>query len=251
LKKVSAIIITYNEKDNIAKCLNSIRWVDEIIIVDSLSEDGTVEICKKYTANIYKKAFTDFSEMKNFALSKATGDWVLSIDADEEVNDGLYAEIQERLKDETSDVDGYFIPRKSYIFKRWFNFSGTQDDFKMALFKRTKVRFYQPIHEIVHIEGKTTRLSNYLNHYTYPSISGYIKRFNFYTTLEAKFMYEKGIKPNGFSLYLKPLAMFIRLYIFKQGFRDGIEGFIFSVLSSFYVFTKYFKLYEQLNVKTD
>ena len=243
-QKITAFVITHNEEKNIEGCLGSISWSDEIVIVDSMSTDRTLDIAKKYTKNIYQKEFTNFSEMKNFALSKTTNDWVLSLDADEEVTDALRDEIKDKVQSASDNISGYFIHRKSYIFGREFKYTGTQNDFQMRLFKKEKGRFCQPIHEKVSIDGAVNRLKNYINHYTYTSLDDYAKRLNRYTDMEARFMKDKGCKLSILGMTVKPAAMFMRLYFLKQGFRDGIEGLLFSALSGMYIFLKNIKLWD-------
>ena len=251
MKRISVFIITHNEEKNIERCLKSISWADEIIMVDSSSGDRTLDIAKKYTKNIYKKEFTNFSEMKNFALSKTTGDWVLSIDADEEVTDALRDEIKGKVRYMPDNIAGYFIHRRSHIFGREFKFTGTQDDFQMRLFRKTEGVFTQPVHEKVLINGPTAKLKNYMIHYTYRSLGDYTKRLNKYTDMEAAFMKDSGCKPSIAGMTIKPAAMFMRLYFLRQGFRDGIEGFLFSALSGMYIFVKNIKLWDLIKAKKE
>ena len=239
--KVSVFIITHNEQNNIENCLRSVKWADEIVVVDSESLDRTVEICRKYTDKIFVKKFTNFSDMKNFALSRTTGDWLLSIDADEEVSHELSKKIDEIISNDSESL-GFYIKRKSRIFGRWFRFCGTQDDYQMRLFKKGAAKFFQPVHEKVKITGRTGRIHEPLLHDTYEDIPDYMARFRTYTTMEAEFLAGSAKKPSWPVLLVKPCGRFLKLYLGKQGFRDGKEGFLFSVLSGFYDFTKYRKL---------
>jgi glycosyltransferase involved in cell wall biosynthesis len=242
--KLSVFIITKDEQDNIGRCLDSVHWTDEIVIVDSFSHDKTVEICKKYTNLVYQRAFTDFADTKNFAISKTTGHWLLSVDADEEVTKELKDEILQVISNDNQANAGFYIKRSSRIFGRWFGFSGTQDDYQMRLFKRDNASYTQPVHEKVMVRGGVGRLKGLLLHYTYEDIGGYIKKMNQYTSMEADMLASNRSRVTTLSLFVKPPMQFLRLYILKKGFRDGVEGFIFCLFSAVYVFVKYSKILE-------
>lgn len=237
---LSAFIIVYNEQKNIERCFNSIKWVDEIIVVDSQSTDRTVEICRKYTNKIFHRPFSNYSDQKNYALSQVTGTWALSIDADEELTEPLAEEIRDLLQSNPK-CDAYRIRRFSYIFGREFRFSGTQDDKPVRLFRKETAQFVQPIHEVVFIRGSVGELNGRMNHYTYPDMSGYFLRLDQYTKMESEFMLAKGLRVNLIDFILRPPAQFFKLYFVKQGFRDGFQGFLFCFFSSWYVFVKYVK----------
>jgi len=240
--KISVFIITKNEEANIAKCLESVKWADEIVIADSFSSDKTPDICRNYTDKVYQREFSDFADMKNFALSKVSNEWALSIDADEECAPVLKDEITQTLAMPGIKADGFFIKRRSHIFGRWFKFTGTQNDFQMRLFRAAKARYFQPIHEKVNIDGETSYLKESLLHYTYNSVSDYMIRLKRYTDVEAKFLKSKGERLVFLKIFVMPPLRFISLYFIKQGFRDGVSGFLFSIFSGFYDFMKYAKL---------
>ena len=241
-RKISVFIITYNEQDNIENCLRSLKWADEIVVVDSFSEDSTIDICKRYTGRIYQKEFTDFADMKNHALSKVSNEWVLSVDADETLTPALQDEIKQGLIPDNG-FSGFYIKRKSRIFGRWFEYCGTQDDYQMRFFNKNKACYLQPVHEIVKIEGEASQLKGELLHYTYTDIDSYIKRLNKYTAIEADTLRDKISKETALLfLVIKPLYRFFNLYLLKQGFRDRTEGLLFSVFSGFYELVKYSKI---------
>lgn len=244
--KISVFMIVKNEEKNLPRALESAKWADEIVIVDSLSTDRTVGIATSFTKpdKVFMRAFTDYADQKNFAMSKATGDWLLSLDADEEITPELAHEIRAVM---AAGVDhtAYRIRRRSQIFGRWFRFSGTQDDKPVRLFRRGTARFTGPVHEEVEVKGSTGELRNRMNHYTYPTTAGYIERFNRYTSMEAEYLHSLGRRPGFLDYWIKPWAMFFKLFIFRQGFRDGVEGFAFCCLSGFYVFSKHAKLAEK------
>lgn len=242
---ISVFIIALNEENNLGRCLRSVSWADEIVLVDSGSTDKTIEMAREYTDKVFSRKFTNYADQKNFALSLTAGPWCLSLDADEEVTPELRDEIILAVKNPGS-TSGYFIPRQSYIFGRKFYFTGTQHDRPMRLFKKTEAVFEQPVHETVKISGTTASLKNFLNHYTYKGLSDYMERLNRYTSLEADFLVQTGRATKGLDISLKSILMFFRLFVMKQGFRDGLEGFIFSVLSGYYVFIKHAKHLEKL-----
>ncbi len=238
--KVSVFIIAFNSEKKIAACLRSVKWADEVVVVDSGSLDQTASLVKENGAALYQRKFTNFSEQKNYAMSLCKGDWVLSIDSDEVVTDALREEIQKTVTDDAS-LDGYRIPRQSVIFSKEFRYTGMQDDQPVRLMRAGKGLFEQPIHEFLNVRGATGILKGALLHFTYDDISDYFERFNRYTTKESEYLLEQSFRLSWVDFFIRPPAMFIKLYFFKQGFRDGFPGFLFSVFSGFYVFVKYAK----------
>ncbi len=242
--KISVFIITKNEEKNIVDCLRSVSWADEIVVVDSGSVDQTRQIAARYTDKIFVNPFTDYSSQKNFALSKTSGDWVLSLDADERVSEELGKEIARTLK-RADAADAYRIHRRSVIFGRSFRHTGTSDDKPIRLFRKGAGQFHQPIHEAVRVDGRVAELRRSITHHTYNNVHDYVDRLNRYTTMEADYFVQTKKTWQKKQSTLKPLAMFLRLYFWKQGFRDGVEGFLFSVLSGYYVFVKHLKHFER------
>jgi len=241
--RITVFIISYNAEKTIERSLRSVQWADEIVVMDSYSTDRTVEICKRYTNQVSLRKFTDYADQKNFVLSQATSEWVLSLDTDEEVTEDLKSEIL-KIIETPGALEGYRIPRRSFIFGREFKYSGTQDDRPIRLFRKDRARFEQPIHEIVRIDGKIGVLTTPLLHYTYDTVSDYWERFNRYTSLEAEFLKDRNHSLTWLDLAARPPLTFLRLYCLKQGFRDGWEGFLFCFLSATYVFVKYAKFGE-------
>ena len=233
--RISVFVITRNEETKIRRCLESVRWADEIIVVDSGSGDRTLSICREFTQKVSSREFRDYADQKNHALALTTGDWALSLDADEEVEPPLKEEILS-VTGAAQACDAYRIARRSKIFGRWMRFTGTQHDRPVRLWKKGRARFEQPVHETVKVDGTTDCLKNRLLHYTYDSLKDYMERLNRYTTMEAGLL-----KPSGSGLTVKPAAVFLKLYFWERGFGDGPQGFLFSVLSAFYVFVKHAK----------
>jgi glycosyltransferase involved in cell wall biosynthesis len=238
---ISVAIITLNEEDSIEYTLKSAQWANEIVVVDSGSTDKTIDIAKQYGSKVFVREFDDFSSQKNFAISKCSNKWVISLDADEVVS----PQLEERLKGFMSeDKTGYRIKRQTYIFGRLMKQGGHDKDAPLRFFNKEKASFNQPIHEYVEIEGNIGLIEEPIVHYSSRTISEYMKKLNLYTALEAEYMFKKKTKFSHVSIFLKPLAKFIQRYILQKGFCDGVEGLIFYTLSGFYDFIKWFKYWE-------
>jgi glycosyltransferase involved in cell wall biosynthesis len=244
MNRVSAVIITLNEEQNIKACLESVRWADEIVVVDSGSQDRTVEICRAYTQNVYHVPWKGFGAQKNEALCRAHHDWVLSIDADERVTPELKEEIEGLLKQDIK-FNGFSVSRKSYFGKRLVLTCGWFPDYTIRLFNRKSGRFSEAaVHEAVQIEGQTGTLTHSLVHYTYRDISDFLLRMNRYSTLAAADLYASKKGGALMKMIFRPPAMFFKMYFLKHGYREGVLGFILSGLYAFYTFVKYVKLWE-------
>lgn len=247
MTRLSVFVITLNEERNIERCLKSVKWADEIVVVDSLSSDRTRQLSEQYTDRVFSREFKDYADQKNYALSLTGGEWALSLDADEEVTDGLREEILSVIADPGAH-EAYRIPRASFIFGRRFRYSGTQSDRPIRLWRRGRARYRHPIHEVVDVKGRVGILSSQLIHYPYHHVSEYLEQFNRYTTLEAQFLKGRGHRLSWIDFVLRPAGFWLKLFVFQQGFRDGWEGFCFCLLSSFYVVIKYAKYGELLQL---
>jgi len=245
---ISVCIICFNEETNIRRCLESSKWADEIIVVDSMSQDRTVEIAREFTDKVYQRAWPGYVEQKNFALSRAKGDWILSIDADEEIGQGLQGEIREEIEKKGAK-DGYRLPRLSFYQGRWIKHSGFYPDRQLRLFRRERGHWTgRRVHEKVLIQGQVGTLENDLLHYPYRGIiSGQIWTVDKFTDLLAEDMYEEGNRLNPLLLLLRPPLKFIEVYFFKLGLLDGLAGFIIAVTSAYAIFVRYVKLRELEN----
>ena len=245
MNRLSVIIITYNEEENIKRCLESVKWSDEIVIVDSFSNDKTVEIAREYTSKVFQKKWTNFSQQKNLALGKASSEWVLNIDADERVTPELKKEILAILNSQFQSFDGYYIPRRNHYLGKWIRHCGWYPDYKLRLFRKGKGRFNERIvHESVVVEGRKGYLKSCLKHYSYKNLSDHLTRIDKFTSLAAQEMFTDGKRARVFDLLFRPLAKFVKMYLIKKGYLDGIYGLIVSIIGSFYVFMKYLKLWE-------
>ncbi len=242
---ISICIICFNEEENIRRCLESSKWADEIIVVDSISRDRTVEIAREYTDKVYQRKWSGFVDGKNFAMSKATCEWVLSLDADEEITDELRSEIQEEIGNKHAK-EGYSVPRLSFYQGRWIKHSGFYPDRQLRLFKRSKGSWVgKRVHERIQVNGEVGQLTSNLLHYPYKgTISGQVQTIDAFSTLLAKNLHEQGKRYNPLLLLLRPPLKFIEVYLLRLGFLDGIAGFIIALSSSYALFVRYVKLRE-------
>ena len=248
MSTISICIICFNEEKNIRRCLESSTWADEIIAVDSMSQDRTVEIAREYTDKVYQRVWPGYIDQKNFALSKAKSDWVLSIDADEEISQGLQEEIRKEIEKKDAK-DGYRIPRLSFYQGRWIKHSGFYPDRQLRLFRREQGQWMGGrVHERVEIKGSIGDLNSDLLHYPYNGIiSGQLKTVDSFSSLMAEDMYESGKRYHLLLLLLRPLFKFIEVYLLRLGFLDGLAGFIIAVTSAYAMFVRYVKLRELWN----
>ena len=243
---LSVVIITFNEEANLARTLASVAWADEIVVVDSGSTDRTREVAESYRAKFYVEQWKGFAAQKNSALAKATGDWILSLDSDEEVEPALAQEIQAVLGANPS-VAGFWAPRKNFFLGRWIKHGGFYPDPKLRLFRRGAGQFEDRlVHEDLHIEGTTASLQHHLLHHAYPTIEDYVEHMNRYSTLGAQMAVEK--RPRGFSfvdIVVRPRLTFFYNYVLRLGFRDGREGLLLHLYHADYVSWKYAKAWER------
>ncbi|MDH7476619.1 MAG: glycosyltransferase family 2 protein [Microgenomates group bacterium] len=250
--KISAVILTKNEEKNISRCLQSLDFVDEIIILDDFSTDKTLDIVKNKLKSrnykIIKKALlNDFSQQKNYSLNRATNDWVLFIDADEEIDEELKKNII-RIGDQQS-FSAYYIKRRDFFWERELRFGETRkarDLGFIRLFKKDSGFWVGKVHETVAIKdrNKTGRLNGFLNHYPHPSMEDFLKKINFYSTLRAKELFFLKKKTHLLEIIFFPFGKFLLNYFFYFGFLDGIPGFVYAFLMSFHSFLVRAKLYQ-------
>jgi glycosyltransferase involved in cell wall biosynthesis len=249
MEKISVTIITKNEEANIRECLESVRWADEIVVVDSGSSDQTLEICNQYQAKVYQEDWQGFARQKNSAVAKTRNEWVLSVDADERVPKELQEEIANVLR-RNSSVDGYFLARKNFFLGKWIKHCGWYPDYTLRLFRKDLGYFEErEVHERVKVQGKVGYMQYPLEHFTYRSISDFIQRLDRYASLAAREMKKEGRRFRYIDLFFRPPFTFIQMYLLRTGFLEGYFGFLLSILYSFYTFAKYSKLKEIENIE--
>jgi len=260
---VAAVVITLNEERNISACMGSVRWADEIIVVDAQSGDRTVEIAGKYTEKVFVRPWPGFGPQKNFAMEQATADWILIVDADERVSDGLRDEIKTLLRNSPSPLpspsrgegiaDAYRIPRRNYYYGRWICGGGQYPDLQLRLVRRGCGRYNNlPVHEHLEVEGQIGELHGHLDHHSYPTVLAHERKIDWYSTLSAQERIQAG-KPQAvwYHLLVNPLWTFIKVYLLRGGYRDGLHGFLFSGFSAAHVLLKYAKLWEREHVSQE
>ncbi len=235
---ISATIITFNEQASIARAIESLRCCDEVVVVDSGSTDRTVEIAAKLGARVVEAPWLGYAKQKNFAASRATYDWILSIDADEALSEALEAEIWQ-IRKSGPRFDGYSMPRMAQYLGRWILHSGWYPDRKVRLYDRRKARWTgEYVHESVRVDGPVGRLECNLLHYTFSSISEHLKSMDGYTTLAAQELVSRGHVVRWTDLALNPCWTFLRSYFLRAGFLDGTEGLTIAFMAAFYNFVK-------------
>jgi glycosyltransferase involved in cell wall biosynthesis len=270
---LSVVIIAFNEEHNLPRTLESVKWADEIVVVDSGSTDRTVEIAKSYGAKVWVEPWKGFAAQKNSALEKASCDWILSLDADEEDSEDLAHETQwvlsaveewpengmpvesgrNELRDrglkygfDEDNLNGFFVPRRNMFLGRFIRHGGFYPDAKLRLFRRGSAKFEtRLVHEDAQLTGTAGTLTGTLTHHAYPTLSGYIEHMNRYSALGAEMAKQKG--KSGFSLVnivIRPIFTFLYNYFFRLGFLDGREGLLLHSYHSVYVSWKYAKLWE-------
>jgi ADP-heptose:LPS heptosyltransferase/glycosyltransferase involved in cell wall biosynthesis len=245
---ISAFVVCCNEEANIRRCLESIKWCDEIVVVDSGSTDRTLEICREYTDRVYFRKWRGHSQQKQFALEQCRSEWVVNIDADEEVSTELRAQIERVLalpEEERNRIRGYHICRLVYFLGRWWDRGGWYPEYRLRFFQRLHTHWggINP-HEKAIVTGKARRLKGAIYHYTYASIPNQIESLNRHSTNAAKFLYLAGKRAHLANMIINPGFRFFKFYFLKLGFREGAAGFIVGCVEAGYTFLKYLKLRE-------
>jgi glycosyltransferase involved in cell wall biosynthesis len=252
MNKISAVISAFNEEKNIERCLESLYFTDEIVVADNSSSDRTAEIAKKYTSKVFsqKNNPAAIDLQKNFGFEKATGDWILSIDADEEVSKELAVEIKAVIKRKDA-VSGYWIPRKNIIFGKFIEHTGWFPDPQLRLFKKGKGKYVKAhVHEALKLDGESAYLKEFLVHHNYETIAQFIRRtVDIYAPNEAQDYLDKGYQFSYFDAVRFPLNEFISRFFARKGYKDGFHGLILSFLMAFYHFLIFAFLWEKQGFK--
>jgi glycosyltransferase involved in cell wall biosynthesis len=251
---LSVAIITLDEADNLARTLASVRFADEIVVVDSGSTDGTVEVARSFGAKVFSEDWKGFARQKNSAIDKCAGTWVLSLDADEELTEELQAEIRAMLEADaemTPPVDGYRLRLRHVFLGRWMRYGGYYPDMKLRLFRRVTSSgptYFsdRPVHESVSVAGRVETMNSDFFHHGYPNLEIYLEHMNRYSTLGARIVAGKGKVSRSLPAFLWNVALvpkltFVWNYIFRLGFLDGREGLLLHLYHSAYISWKYAK----------
>lgn len=271
---VSVLIITFNEELNLSRCLDSLKWCDDIVVLDSYSTDGTESIAGEYGARFHQRTFDNYARQRNFGLKdiKYENDWVLMLDADEEATPELIEEISKAVSECDDDVGMMRLRRKDYFLGRWIKHSSSYPLWFGRLMKPDRVWVEREINEEYHTDSKILHLQQHINHYPFnKGFSAWIEKHNRYSSMEATLKFEqqddneiswsgffssdplvrrKSLKALVYSLPGRPVIIFFGLYVFKGGFLEGTAGFVYCTLKMFYEFMISCKLRE-LKRRTD
>jgi glycosyltransferase involved in cell wall biosynthesis len=248
---LSVVIITRNEELNLGATLESVAWAWERILLDSGSTDGTLDVAREHGAQVFQEDWKGYAEQKNSALAKASGEWILSLDADERVSPELGESIRRAVATPDSDVAGYFMARRNFFLGKWIRHGGFYPDRKLRLFRRERGRFVaRAVHETMQVDGPTAVLGGDLIHNAYPTLAGYIETMNRYSSLGAEIAAVRGQSSRSLAAFLmnvgvRPAANFVWNYLFRGGFLDGREGLLLHLYHNVYASWKYAKAWEK------
>lgn len=246
---VTATLITLNEAAHIEAALRSLSFADEIVVVDSGSTDETTAIARRFTDKVFTRDWPGYAAQKNFAAAQASHDWIFSLDADERVSEPLADEI--RALGPGATFAGYRIPRVTFHLGRWLRSTDWYPDYQLRLYDRRRARWAgRLVHESVTADGPVDRLSGEILHYAYRDLAHHLQTMDRYTTLAARQMFEDGRRAGWWDLALHPPAAFLRNYLLRGGFRDGVPGLIVSAMNARYVGLKWAKLWELCSAST-
>ena len=246
MPKLSVTVITKNEAANLAAALESVAWADEIIVVDAESTDDTVAIARRYTDHVVVRAWPGFPQQKNHAASMAAHDWILSIDADEQVSPALAHEVRALLAAGPAAA-GYRMPRVTRAFGRELRCTDWYPDWQLRLYDRRAGRWDEArtVHESVRLEGEVGRLAGEILHDGYRDLSEHLRKIDRYTTLAAEDWAVQGRDASLAAIAIHPVMAFLRNYVLRRGITAGTAGFVVSAMNSWYVFLKHAKLWER------
>lgn len=240
---MSAVIITLNESSNLKRSLPKLYWCNEIIVVDSGSSDDTVAVAKHFGCKVFNRVFDNYGSQKKYAFSLATNDWILNIDADEVLSDCLVDELKTEMR--SPSFTGYYMPINLVFMGKVFNYGKEARMFRLRLYnKKFGTLLDNPIHEKILVQGDVKKLKGRIYHYSYKNYEQYINKFNSYSTVGAQIAYNNGKKKTRGAILLALPLNFFKYYVLEGNFMNGLQGFCWSILSSYYVFIKYLKITE-------
>jgi len=247
--KISASIIVFNEEENIGALLETLDWVDEIVVVDSFSTDRTKEIVADYNARVYDREFKGYQDKHEFADAQTAGDWIFWVDADERVTPELRQAIEKlKGKDQATLPDGFRVARKTQYLGKWIKHGGWYPDHQMRLYRKS-ASYWDGVapHQTARVKGRTEVLPGELLHFTKRDLAEHHRVTNIYATLAAEHLAQKGHRAGSGKMFFSSVMAFLRTYLLKQGFRDGVQGMIIAMFTAYGVFLKYAKLWERNN----
>ncbi len=242
---ISAFIITYNEREKIEECLRSLAWLDEIVVVDDMSSDGTVDVCERYGAKVFQRRFTGFKDQKSHAMSLTSHDWVLEIDADERVSEEMRRSVLALGEDDFAACACFEFPRLTRFWGKWIRHSSFYPDFKGRLYDKRQGAWSEGnVHERFIPRGVTRRLAGDIIHPQDLDLNAYLLRTARYAGMSAADSFQRGKRACWHHVTVRPLYTFIYRYLLRLGFLDGVQGFVIAVMGGIGTFMKYLRLYE-------
>ena len=248
--KISAVIITFNNADTLEETLSALKWCDEIVVVDSGSTDQTKEICVQYGCSFFVHPFDGYGPQKQFATGLARNNWILSIDSDEVMSEELIQEIQAAFSGGTIPYAGFKIIISLHFMGKLFRYGRESKLSHIRLYNRNCGGFNDnKLHERIILQGEVKQLKNIIIHHSYKNLHHYFEKFNKFTSLAVEDAIRNNKKANKLQILVKFPAGFLIFYIWQRNFLNGFPGFVWSVISAYYKFVKYLKLYEALNIK--
>lgn len=243
-QKLSAIVPTFNEEENLPGCLESIQWADELFVVDSFSKDRTLDIARQFGARVARHEYVNSAKQKNWAIPQASHPWVLIVDADERVTPALREEIS-RLLEGNPEHDGYWVRRVNHFLGKQMNHCGWETDKVIRLIRKEKARYEdKEVHAEIALPGPLPQLKHPLLHYSFRSFKQYWRKMQAYSDWGARQLHKEGKRAGWVSIGFRPLIRFLKMYFVRLGFLDGMHGLVLSSLGAFTVFLKYAKLWE-------
>lgn len=242
--KISAVVITRNEENNITKCLNDLSFCDEVVVVDDYSTDKTVELAKEHKAQVFiRQMGGDFSEQRNFGMEKCSGHWIIFVDSDEEISDELKKEITQRIEKVDASVSGFKIKRTDNFFGRQIKYGESGNVYLTRIVRAGKGVWKRRVHESLFVKGRVDCLKNNLIHNKSENLFHLVSSINLQSELHAKAVYEEGKRSSLTKIIVWPVGKFVRNYIFRLGFLDGLAGFVFAMLMSMHSFLSWSELW--------
>lgn len=239
-RELTAIVLTLNEAEHVAQCVESLSWADRVVVFDAFSDDKTVALARKAGAQVMQEAFEDFAQQRNAALAAVDTDWVFFVDADERGTTALAQEVRQVI--DNRPEAGWYVPRHNYIFGRLTRGAGWFPDYQLRLFRQGKVRYERPVHEVAVVDGQIGYLENALLHYNYRDVDHFHEKQRSYTEYDAQILHQQGIRPKFYTPYTQPLRHFWWRFVTLEGYRDGMHGLRLSLYLAYYEWLKYRKL---------
>jgi len=245
MSKLSVYVIAYNDEPNMRACLESVRWADELIVVDSHSTDATEKISREFTDKVFQREFKGFGRLRNEAVAHATHDWVFSLDTDERATPEIRDEIRQTLE-RGPEADAYFVPRRNYFLGRWIRHCGWYPDYRQPqLFRKSRMRYREElVHEGFDLDGRAGYLKTHVLQYPFRDVNHYLIKMDRYSDLMARRMVQQGVQFRNHQLVTHPLYTFAKMYVGRLGILEGMPGLILAGLYAYYTFLKYARLWE-------